>query len=109
MHAGKLSSRLLVQPYDRYDSLGLALVISELRVKRRLSLIQPVVLLAQNLSCNNSYCLVADLYLDVRMRLDVVLPVGVSRGASLRREDDVALPITKVHDRDHVVPARPSS
>jgi len=58
-------------------------------------------LTAIDLFCVYVYRLVSDLDLDVGMRHEVVVPVGIGIGAPFRGEDKIALAIPKVHHRIH--------
>ncbi len=74
-------------------SLGLVLVLCELRVERRLSRVDLVSFLTGNLLRVHVDRLVPDLDFDVRVCLEVVIPVRIGVRSSLRTEDEVAVAV----------------
>ena len=86
-----LSFGLGCECYHWDDPLGLLLVLGELRVERGLSRVESVSFGTGNFLRAYVNRLVPDLDLDVRMCLEVVVPVGIGVGSSLRSEDQVAV------------------
>src|SRR6266568_1463591 len=79
--------------------LGLVLVLCELRVERGLSRVDLVSFLTCNFIRAHVNRLVSDLDLDVRVCLEVVIPVGIGGGSSLRSEDEIAVAVLEIHHR----------
>src|SRR5713101_5041844 len=85
---------------DYWDGpLGLACVLCELRVERGLLRIDLVSFFTRNLLRAYVNRLVPDLNLDVRVCLEVVIPVRIGVRSSLRTEDEVAVAVLKIHHR----------
>ena len=92
---------------DYWDGpLGLVLVLCELRVERGLSRVDLVSFLTGNFLRAYLDRLVPDLNLDVRVGLEVVVPVRISGSPSLRSEDEIAVAVLEIHYR--VCPGFPS-
>ena len=92
---------------DYWDGpLGLACVLCELRVERGLLRIDLVSFFTRNLLRAYLDCLVPNLNLDVRVCLEVVIPVRIGGSPSLRSENNIAVAVLKIHHR--VCPGFPS-
>ena len=79
--------------------LGLALVLCELRVERRLLCEDSVSLFTSNFLGAYVNGLVSNLDLDIWVGFEIVVPVGIGGGSSLRSEDNIAVAVFEVHHR----------
>ena len=79
--------------------LGLALVLCELRVERRLLCEDSVSLFTSNFLGAYVNGLVSNLDLDIWVGFEIVVPVGIGGGSSLRSEDNIAVAGVEVHHR----------
>jgi len=86
----------------RYLPLGLALVICERRIEGGLLLVESVMFDTHKLVSSNPKGVIADLYLDIRVSFQVMVPIWMRRSASLGCEDDIAVAILEIHDGDNV-------
>src|SRR6267143_212934 len=85
---------------DYWDGpLGLVLVLCELRVERGLLRIDLISFFTHNLLRAYLDRLVPNLNLDVRVCLEVVIPVRIGGSTSLRSEDEIAVAVLKIHHR----------
>jgi len=82
-----LSSGLRYERYHRDDPLGLLLVLGELWVERGLSLVDLVAFGPGNFLRTHLDRLSPNFDLHVRMSLEIVIPVRIGIGSSLRSED----------------------
>ncbi len=82
-----LSSGLRYERHHRDDPLGLLLVLGELWVERGLSRVDLVAFGPGNFLCTYLDRLSPNFDLHVRMSLEIVIPVRIGIGSSLRSED----------------------
>ena len=94
-----LSLGLWCERYYGYGPLGLALVLCELRVERRLLCEDSVSLFTSNFLGAYVNGLVSNLDLDIWVGFEIVVPVGIGGGSSLRSEDNIAVAVFEVHHR----------
>ena len=95
----QLSYGFRCERYDGNGPLGLSLVLSELRVELSLSRVDFFTFGTDDFLCEYVDRLSSDFYLDVRMGLEVVVPVGIGGSSSLRSEDEVTISVLQIHYR----------
>lgn len=85
---------------DYWDySLGLALVLCELRIERGLLRIDSVSFFTRKFLSPDVDRLVPNLDLNIRVSLEVMIPVRIGGSSSLRGEDNIAVPVFEIHHR----------
>lgn len=89
---------LCSESYDRDNPFGLALILSKVRIEGGLFCVESIVLRPLYLFSVDVDCFVSDFDPYVRMSLEVVVPVGISRRSSLRGEDEIAIALLQIHD-----------
>src|SRR5689334_21491683 len=107
--AERAGSRRWRQQNYRDRAIRLGLVLAELRRALHLGGEQAITLLTARLARDNRDGVGADLDLDVRVGLEVVVPVRVRGCSGLRGEHHVAVPVTVVDQRVYAILARPGA